>query len=157
MEFLMFHGALNKTMSRIKNDELIQACASLDLKEDVSELRDKKIMAKWTLDMLKENTHEPFILIDSHSILLSMQILDLCLGEFKILLDVLFALLFLTPFILVRKSKEYAGGAFLKEAALIDISSSFMFFLLAQRERQRIKRKIENEFDYEALVKPKAK
>jgi hypothetical protein len=156
MEFLMFHGKLNDTFQRIKNDKYIQACASIQL-EEASELQDKKIMANWTLDMLKENPDEPFILIDSHSILLSMQILDLCLGKFKIVLDVLFALLFLTPFILVRKSKEYAGGAFLKEAALVDISSSFMFFLLAQRERQRIKRKIETEFDYEALVKPNAK
>jgi hypothetical protein len=157
MEFAMFHGKLNETLNQIKNDERIQACASLEINEENSELQNKQIIAKWTLDMLKEKPNEPFILIDSQSVLLSMQILDLCLGKFKILLDVLFALLFLTPFILVKKSKEYAGGVFLKEAALVDISSSFMFFLLAQRERQRIKRKIETEFDYNTLFKPHAK
>jgi hypothetical protein len=157
MEFLMFHGKINDTLHLIKNDKYIQSCASIQLEEEASELQGKKIIAKWTLDMLKENPDAPFVLIDSHSILLSMQILDLCLGKFKIVLDILFAVLFLTPFILVRKSKEYAGGVFLKEAALIDISSSFMFFLLAQRERQRIKRTIETEFDYNAIVKPRSK
>ena len=157
MEFAMFHGKLNETLNQIKNDERIQACASLEINEENSELQNKQIIAEWTLDMLKEKPNEPFILIDSQSVLLSMQILDLCLGKFKILLDVLFALLFLTPFILVKKSKEYAGGVFLKEAALVDISSSFMFFLLAQRERQRIKRKIETEFDYNTLFKTHAK
>jgi hypothetical protein len=53
----------------------------------------------------------------------------------------------------VKKSRKYAGGVFLKEVALSDITTSFMFFLLAQRKIQQVKKTIENEYDYSKLLK----
>jgi hypothetical protein len=65
-----------------------------------------------------------FILIDCHSILLIAKVMDEALGGWKILIDVLFSALFLIPFIVVRRSRFIAGGDFLKEAAIADISTS---------------------------------
>jgi hypothetical protein len=67
-------------------------------------------------------------------------------------MDVLFALLFLTPFVLVRKSHEYGGGELLKEAALMDISISYYAFLITQRESKKITDRISTEYDYQALI-----
>ena len=103
--------------------------------------------------MLQEDKNAPFILIDSKSLLLSMEVLNKCIGEWKIVLDIVIALLFLTPFVLLKKSKEYAGGLFLKEAALYDIQCSHMFYLISERERRKIKEKIQNDYPYNELVK----
>jgi len=158
MELLMFHGSLNKSLYSIKTSPNIQAAANM-LSDSVQHQQgsvyvgEKQIMAKWTLDMLEEEGGKPFLLIDSKSILLSMEVLQRSLGSFKVIMDILIALLFLTPFVLVRKSMEYGGGAYLKEVALSDISTSYYAFLITQRESQKIKHKIETEFDYKSLLK----
>ena len=82
-----------------------------------------------------------------------MEILSLSIGKWKIILDIVVALLFLTPFVLLKKSKEYAGGIFLKEAALYDIQCSHMFYLISERERRKIEEKIQNQYPYNELVK----
>ncbi len=156
MEFLFFHKSLNESLNKIKNDKTIQVCAQLELTEKNSELNQKIVVAQWTLQMLKEDPKKPFIFINSQSILLNMQVLDMCLGKWKVLLDVLFALLFLTPFVLLKKSNEYAGGIFLKEAALVDISHSLMFYFLSERARRRIKHEIETKYNYDQLLTKKS-
>ena len=80
--------------------------------ENNDDLNRKINLARWTLSMLKEDANAPFILIESKSLLLSMEILSLSIGGWKIVLDIVVAFLFLTPFILLKKSKEYAGGLF---------------------------------------------
>jgi hypothetical protein len=152
MEFVFFRSSLNESLHKIKTDPTLIACANAKGTDSNDELNRKIILAKWTLDMLKPNPGESFLFIDSRSFLLSYQVLDMSLGPWKVLLDIAFALLFLTPFILLRKSNEYAGGIFLKEAALIDIAHSYMFFLLSERERQKIKMEIETNYDYTALI-----
>lgn len=153
MEFVFFRNSLNESLHKIKSDPTIIACANAKESEHNDELNRKIGLAKWTLNMLEPNPGESFLFIDSQSFLLSYQVLEMSLGPWKVLLDIAFALLFLTPFILLRKSNEYAGGIFLKEAALIDIAHSYMFFLLAERERQKIKEEIELNYDYTVLIK----
>jgi hypothetical protein len=159
MEILMFHGKLNDSLKSIKENEFIQFLAEKDTEkpegEDNSRIKDKQLLASWTLEMLTEDKNQPFILVDSKSLILSIEILNEAIGKSKIVLDVLFALLFLTPFVLVKKSREYSGGAFLKEVALTDISTSFYSFLLTQRTSQNIKKKIELEFDYSSIAQSK--
>jgi len=152
MEFLFFYGSINDSLMKIKSDPTINACAQHPLTEHNSELNDKIVLAQWTLEMLKEDAEHPFIFIKSRSVLLTMQVLEMSLGNWKILLDVLFALLFLTPFVLLKKSREYAGGLFLKEVALVDISHSLMFYLLSERERRKILKHIKEHYDYERLA-----
>ena len=157
MELLMFRHSLNNSLAQIEANPMINAAAELrdstgSLNALSSDDQQKQVMAKWTLDMLKENPDKPFQLIHSQSILLAFDILDMSLGKFKIIMDILFALLFLTPFVLVRKSHEYGGGELLKEAALMDISISYYAFLVTQRESQKITQLIQSEYDYQALV-----
>jgi hypothetical protein len=152
MEFLFFYGSINESLEKIKSDSTINVCAQHKLTELNSELNEKIVLAQWTLEMLKEDAEHPFIFIKSRSVLLTMQVLEMSLGKWKILLDILFALLFLTPFVLLKKSREYAGGLFLKEVALVDISHSLMFFLLSERERRKILKQIRDHYDYERLV-----
>jgi len=64
------------------------------------------------------------------------------LGPTKVLIDMLFYCLFLIPFILVRKSRQYAHGAYLREIAIRDISISYMSFLLTQRKCQQLEEEI---------------
>lgn len=156
-ELLMFRKSLNNTFAKIEASSMLHAAAELtDSTGSTYNLsaiqQQKQVLAQWTLDMLKEEPSKPFKLINSHSILLDFEILDLSLGKFKVLMDILFALLFLTPFVLVRKSHEYGGGELLKEAALMDISISFYAFLITQRESQKIMHRIKNDYDYNALA-----
>jgi hypothetical protein len=153
LEFLIFHKSLNSSLNSLKNNETLVACAKHELTENNDELNRKITLARWTLSMLKEDANAPFILIKSKSLLLSMEILSLSIGKSKVVLDIVIALLFLTPFVLLKKSKEYAGGIFLKEAALYDIQCSHMFFLISERERRKIKEKIQNEYPYNELIK----
>jgi hypothetical protein len=111
------------------------------------------IQAKWTLDMVREKPEEPFVMIDCYSILMVFDIMDFSMGKFKVVFDLLFAILFIIPFILVKKSRKYAGGLFLKEVALSDITTAYMFYLLAERKRQQTQKFIEEEYDYTRLLK----
>jgi len=152
VEILMFHSKINQTLHLIKdNPTLKEAAYNNDSTAMYPE--NNQILAKWTLDMVTEDPNSPFLFIDSKSILLTHKVLNLSIGNFKYLMDVLIALLFLLPLILVRKSKEYGGGEFLKESALLDISISYYAFLITQRSCQKIKQKIENDYDYNSLVK----
>lgn len=158
IEILMFHDKLNDSLKSIKQNELIQYLAESDRNQDTLKktneaLNQKRLLASWTVEMLTEDKDQPFKLINSKSLILSLEILDKAIGKSKIVLDVLFALLFLTPFVLVKKSREYSGGAFLKEVALTDISTSFYSFLITQRTCQNIKKKIDTEYDYSSLTK----
>ena len=157
MELLMFHKSLNNTLAQIEASPMINAAAALqDSTGSIYHLsadqQHKQVLAKWTLDMLQDEPGKPFKLIHSQSILLAFEVLDMSLGKFKIVMDVLFALLFLTPFVLVRKSHEYGGGELLKEAALMDISISYYAFLITQRESKKITDRISTEYDYQALI-----
>jgi hypothetical protein len=158
MELLIFHVKLNETLQEIQTNPIIQNTALLSENNKSGKAiyvvnQDKEVLAQWTLEMLQPDPNAPFKLINSKSILLAVDVLDQSLGKFKMVLDVLFALLFLTPFVLVRKSQEYGGGELLKEAALMDISISFYAFLITNRESQRILNRIESEYDYSALTK----
>ena len=155
LELFMFSSKINESLSIIQNSPKLAELKQLALLRDQhSEFKSyQESMAEWTLSMLNENPRETFKLINSYSILQIMEILQTCIGDFKIILDILFTLLFLTPLFIVKKSKEYAGGAFLKEVTLSDISTTFYFHLLAQKKCQEIKKVIDTEYNYNSISK----
>jgi len=94
-----------------------------------------------------------WMIVDFHSLLLSIDVLQMSLGNWKIVMDLLVSVLFIIPFVLVKRSVYYAGGAFLKESAITDIGHSLMFYFLTRRECERIRIKISQEYDYDQLLK----
>jgi hypothetical protein len=162
LQLLMFHDRINETLSIIQADSRLQNASHLNDSTGFTEQtnsinKEKQILASWTLEMLDPDQGNDFKLVNSKSILLALDVLDMSLGKFKILMDVLFALLFLTPFVLVRKSHEYGGGELLKEAALMDISISLYSFLITQRESKKIHQTIQDNYDYSAILRLKSK
>ena len=107
MEIFMFKNKINADIAEIRNSETIKKVASRN-NDSLNYLQGNSVLAKWTLDVVTEK-ETTFKLIDSYSILLTLETLDRGLGNWKLLLDFLFALLFLVPFVLVRKSKRYSG------------------------------------------------
>jgi hypothetical protein len=141
LEMLIFKDMLNESMDVIKNSP---------------ELNAENTNGTWAREMLEEKEKKPFLLINCQSIIMIHEILSLGLGKWKVTLDLLFFLLYLIPFILVKKSSRYASGLFLKEVALSDISISLMAFLLTQRKCQQIKKTISDEYDYDQLLNNKS-
>jgi len=153
IEMWMFKDMLNKSMvSMLASSELQQQLVA----SDSTGVNDNQIYARWTREMLTEPAEHPFLLVNCQSILMINEIMGLALGKWKIVLDLLFFALYLIPFMIVKKSRRYAGGLFLKEVSLSDISISYMSFLLARRKCQQVKNILENEYDYNQLMKKKA-
>jgi hypothetical protein len=153
-EFYIFRNKINDSLNIIRTNDKINELAQLQVADSKEHSNNYLVInAHWLLEMLNEKAEQPFLLIRSYSILLSLEIMQKALGNFKIVFDLFFSILFLTPLVLVKKSRKYAGGVFLKEVALSDITTSFMFFLLAQRKIQQVKKTIENEYDYSKLLK----
>ncbi len=151
MEIFMFKNKINADIAAIRNSEIIKKVA-FNNNDSLKHLQVNSVLAKWTLDVVTEK-ETTFKMIDSYSILLTLETLDRGLGNWKLLLDFLFIVLFLVPFVLVRKSKKYSGGVFLKEVALSDITTSLMFHILAQRKCQQVKQIIAQEYNYDAFIK----
>jgi hypothetical protein len=152
LEFLIFRQKLNESLQIVRDSPILQKTAAADSTSALYS-DERKAIAKWTLEMLNERSDQPFILIDSYSVLQSIELLETALGKWKVIFDFLFALLYLIPFIIVKKSKRYAGGAYLKEQALSDITTSFMFWILMKRKCAQVKSIIETEFDYQKFSK----
>lgn len=79
-----------------------------------------------------------FIIFNTNSLLLVIDLLNRGLGHWKIVIDLIFLTLFLVPLILVFKSKEIRQGEYLRELALSEITISFFHYLHAQRLSQNI-------------------
>ena len=149
IEILMFQGKMNDALSIIKSSNEINSVLA-----DTSSLHfnvNIRTNAQWTLNMLTENPSEPFILINCYSFLLNFEILTLCLGKWKILYDMFFAILFLIPFITVKKSSRFAGGGYVKELMFAHISTTLLFRILADRKCAEIRKEIEA-IDYDSLL-----
>jgi ABC-type multidrug transport system fused ATPase/permease subunit len=135
LEIWIFRDKINQSVAEIRQTALIKARAAEN--SSLTTASDKTQYAKWVLEMSQPEPESPNF-IHCKSITLTLDILQFSLGDFKILLDVLVAFLFLIPFFLIQKSKEFKGGDYLKEVCLENISTSYYFYLISQREYQRI-------------------
>jgi hypothetical protein len=153
LEILIFNKKINESMHQINQSTTLRE--QLNYLHDENDLNDiYGLNAKWLIDMTAVDSGE-LMIVDCHSILLCIDVLEMSLGNWKIFIDLLISVLFIIPFVLVKRSIYYAGGAFLKEAAITDIGNSLMFYFLTRRACERIKLKISEEFDYERLIRNK--
>lgn len=153
IEMLLFHNKMNETLLVVRDSKQIQSAIS-DTTSASLFRNENQIAAQWTLNMLIEKPETPFVLIDSYSFLLSFEILNLCLGKWKIVFDLFFSILFLIPFFLVRKSSRYAGGGYLRELTFSHLSTTLLFRILTDRKAASIKKELQ-EVDYHLLFKKK--
>ena len=100
------------------------------------------------IKMVSEQPNNEFKFIDCYSLLLVFDVLQTGLGNTKVLIDLLFAVLFLVPYVAVKKSDEISGGIFLKEVVINSMSSALLMHLLSGRTIEKSLQKIKNEFDY---------
>jgi hypothetical protein len=156
MEILIFRQKIDESMAIIRESKVLKNQVNTDDTKtndlSISNSDDYSSYAEWMLNMVDDKKGD-FILVDCHSLLLIFKVMNDALGVWKMVIDILFSILFLIPFILVRRSGYIAGGDFLKEATIIDISTTLMFFLLCERKRMEVKFTIESEYDYNQIIK----
>jgi len=88
----------------------------------------------WMVEnLLTAEKDKDFILFNTNSLLLIIDLLVRGLGNWKIAIDLIFLILFLIPLVLVTKSKEIREGEYMRELALSEITISFYSYLIAQR------------------------
>lgn len=138
IEMFIFRSNVNHSLAAMKDS--LQTIHPIDANTTMSDSTGSTVstIKNWTLSMLIEKESQPFVFIDSYSILLNYDVLLLSLGNWKILFDLFFGLVFLIPFVLVRKVRAYSEGTFLKEAGIVDIKTALLFYLLSQRKVRQI-------------------
>lgn len=142
IEFFLFRGSINRTFDAMRSSPRLIALRN-SAGQDSVQASALVHQARWTMEMLEEKKDQPFRLLRSYSVLLSLEVLQVGLGKWKLLIDLMVAVLYLVPLVLIRKSVRFAGGVFLREVALSDITTSLAFFLMAQRKVQQVRAAIE--------------
>ena len=148
IEIWMFRNSLNEKFHEIKHSTELNHLAKDYQQQRNTSFNEQKMEAYWTLKMVDNSAGESFKLIHCHSILMTFDVLMAGIGKTKVLIDLLFACVFLIPYILVKKSDEISGGELLKQVTIDSISTSLLMHLLSTREIQRAKHKIETEYNY---------
>jgi hypothetical protein len=148
IEIWMFRHSLNEKFQEIKHSTELNHLAKDYQQQGNTTFNEQKMEAYWTLKMVDNSTGEAFKLIHCHSLLMTFDVLMAGIGNTKVLIDLLFACVFLIPYILVKKSDEISGGELLKQVTIDAISTSLLMHLLSTREIQRVKHNIETEYNY---------
>ncbi len=148
IEIWMFRHSLNEKFQEIKHSNELNHLAKDYQQQGNTTFNEQKMEAYWTLKMVDNSTGEAFKLIHCHSLLMTFDVLMAGIGNTKVLIDLLFACVFLIPYILVKKSDEISGGELLKQVTIDAISTSLLMHLLSTREIQRVKHNIETEYNY---------
>ena len=107
-------------------------------------------------NILSPGQNDEFYIFDANSLLLVIDILQRGLGNWKILIDIIFLIIFLIPLALVFKSKELKQSEYMRELALSEITISFYHYLHTQRLCQNIMNEIKSkkiEFKKELTIK----
>lgn len=93
----------------------------------------------WMVEnILTARQGDSFIMINSYSLLLVLEILLTGLGLWKIVLDILFMFLFITPLIIVFRSREFKEGGYIRAHIISCLSISFRHHLISRRFCQRM-------------------
>lgn len=84
----------------------------------------------WSVqNILTPEAGDEFFIINSNSLLLVIDALNRGLGGWKIILDLLFLIIFLIPLALVFRSKEVKRGDYIKEMILNMVSTTFYHYI----------------------------
>lgn len=122
---LVFSTGLELFVFKSQVNEVLDATAN-SLRQEVPD--------SWILkNMLTPEEGNEFTLFHCNSLLLIIDVLQAGLGYWKLILDLLFLIIFLLPLILIFKSKEIQKGDYVRELALHEISISFYHYLKTQK------------------------
>lgn len=122
---MVFSTGLELLIFKSQVNEVLDATAN-SLRQELPE--------SWILkNMLTPSNGEEFTLFHCNSLLLIIEVLQAGLGYWKLVLDLLFLIIFLLPLILIFKSKEIQKGDYVRELALHEISISFYHYLKTQQ------------------------
>lgn len=88
----------------------------------------------WTIEnILRPAPGDEFFIINSNSLLLVIDVLERGLGNWKILIDLFFLIVFLIPLALVFRSKEVKRDLYVKEMILNMVSITFYHYIHTQK------------------------
>ena len=99
----------------------------------------------WIVEnLLKPDNGTNFSVVNTNSLLLSLDILGQGLGYWKLLIDFIFIILFLLPLIIVFKSKEIKQSEYVRELALSELTISFYHYIHSRKLCKNIIKEIKS-------------
>jgi len=96
------------------------------------------------VNILTPSPNDQFYIFNANSLLLAIDILERGLGYWKVVMDIIFLVIFLIPLALVFKSKEIKQSEYMRELALSEITITFYHYLHTQRLCQKIIQDLKN-------------
>jgi hypothetical protein len=119
-------------------------------------LLSESLTDSWTREhLLQQQDGKEFLLIESNSLLLNLNLLSRGLGNWKWMLDFTVVILFVLPYVLMYRSPEFLKGAYMRELVLHQMEVSGRHFILTRQKVMEIKAYFESdEFEnhlYETL------
>lgn len=97
----------------------------------------------WIIEnMLTPVAGSEFNIINTNSLLMALDIMNTGLGNWKIVIDLIFIIIFLLPLLIVIKSKEIKQSEYVRELALSELTITFYHYLHTQKFCNEILEKI---------------
>ena len=125
IELFIFSNQINDVLEQLKSQYLLNGDT-------------------WMVEnILTPEKNDQFYIFNANSLLLVIDLLNRGLGYWKILIDIIFLIIFLLPLALVFKSKEIKNSEYMRELALSEITISFYHYLHTQKLCQKILKEIE--------------
>jgi hypothetical protein len=120
VELFIFKGQINEVLDQLKYQYILHGDT-------------------WIVDnILSPDANDQFYIFNTNSLLLAIDLLCRGIGYWKIIMDLLFIILFLLPLILVFKSKEIKQSEYMRELALNEITITFYHYLQTQKFCKKI-------------------
>jgi hypothetical protein len=109
----------------------------------------------WIIEnMLTPVAGSEFNIINTNSLLMALDIMNTGLGNWKIVIDLIFIIIFLLPLLIVIKSKEIKQSEYVRELALSELTITFFHYLHTQKFCNEILEKIKvNEIVFSKIKK----
>jgi hypothetical protein len=95
----------------------------------------------------KEDPNRPFVILNSYSVLIDLELLQRSLGYWKYISDAFFMFLFFLPYVIIKKSEEIKDGAYLRESVLHEISINFASELLTRKKLKELEYEMQKNWD----------
>ena len=137
LQLFLFRNQLNYTIEQVVNSSVIKEQS--EKKSQALGANEQSERARWVLEMCAPDP-ESHSFISCKSIILAFELLESSSDRFLIFIDVLFVVLFLIPFVMIQKGKEFRDGDYLREVVLNNIKVSLMHFLVTQRKTQQMRK-----------------
>jgi hypothetical protein len=126
IELFIFKNQINDVLEQLKNQYISHG-------------------ETWMVEnILTPGPNDQFYIFNANSLLLAIDILERGLGNWKVVMDIIFLVIFLIPLALVFKSKEIKQSEYMRELALSEITITFYHYLHTQKLCQKIIQEVKN-------------